>query len=309
VVRAGVVLALRQVDPRLAAVRRVDLGHERGGYLHDPHATLVDGGAEAGHVSHHAAAQGNDVVVVVHARGGQRAQQPLDGGQRLVLLALRYPQLGDGIGDPIVGGYRGVSDHEAAAGDGPEGTGDQALADVDRVAARGGRRPQELGARRCTRERAQGAHALANLVTRGVEQHGVGERVVERPALGVQRDEARVVAGQGAALVAGPTPRRVDVDVEQHHRVPLQQRAHALGVHGAATERHHRRGRPVEQAAHDLLLDGAEGRLAVRLEVLLDRGAEPALDLVVGVEGPHAEHARGGTRRRRLAGTHEPDED
>jgi hypothetical protein len=47
----------------------------------------------------------------------------------------------------------------------------------------------------------------------------------------------------------------------------------------------------------------------VRLEVLLDRRPQPPLDLVVGVDGPDAEHARGGARRRRLARPHEADED
>ena len=53
----------------------------------------------------------------------------------------------------------------------------------------------------------------------------------------------------------------------------------------------------------------AERGLAVRREVLLDGAADALLDLVVGVDGAGAEHARGGTRGGRLARAHEADED
>ena len=94
VIGAGVVLALRQVDAGLAAVGGVDLGHERRRHLHNAHAALVEGGAEARDVADDAAAERDHVVVVVHARGGQAAQQALDARERLVLLAGRDPQLG-----------------------------------------------------------------------------------------------------------------------------------------------------------------------------------------------------------------------
>ena len=74
VVGADVVLALREVDAGLAAVGGVDLGDQRGRHLHDRHAALVDGGAEARHVPHHAAAERDHVVVVAHAGRGERAQ-------------------------------------------------------------------------------------------------------------------------------------------------------------------------------------------------------------------------------------------
>ena len=74
VVGADVVLALGEVDAGLAAVGGVDLGDQRGRHLHDRHAALVDGGAEARHVPHHAAAERDHVVVVAHAGRGQRAQ-------------------------------------------------------------------------------------------------------------------------------------------------------------------------------------------------------------------------------------------
>ena len=66
VVGAGVVLALRQVDPGLAAVGGVDLGDQRGRHLDDRHAALVEVGAEAGEVADDAAAERDDVVLARH---------------------------------------------------------------------------------------------------------------------------------------------------------------------------------------------------------------------------------------------------
>ena len=89
VVGARVVLALREVDAGLAAVRRVDLRHERRRHLHDRHAALVGGGAEAGEVADHAAAEREHVVAVLHARGGQAAQHAAGLLPRLRRLAGR----------------------------------------------------------------------------------------------------------------------------------------------------------------------------------------------------------------------------
>ena len=69
VVGADVVLRLGQVDAGLAAVGGVDLGDERGGHLHDRHAALVGGGAEAGEVADDAAAERDHVVGAGHPRG------------------------------------------------------------------------------------------------------------------------------------------------------------------------------------------------------------------------------------------------
>src|SRR4051794_24178059 len=48
VVCTGVVLALREVDARLAAIRRIHLRDEGRGHLHEAHPALVDRGTEAG---------------------------------------------------------------------------------------------------------------------------------------------------------------------------------------------------------------------------------------------------------------------
>ena len=87
VVGADVVLALGQVDAGLAAVGRVDLGHQRGRHLDVAHAALVDRRAEAGEVADHAAPDRHDEVAALGARLRQRAQHVLGAVDRLVLLA------------------------------------------------------------------------------------------------------------------------------------------------------------------------------------------------------------------------------
>ena len=71
----------------------------------------------------------------------------------------------------------------------------------------------------------------------------------------------------------------------------------------------HRRRRRLEQLGDDVLLGLAERALAVRGEVVLDRRAEPLLELAVGVDRAHAERGGGGAGAGRLAGAHEADED
>src|SRR6185437_3807064 len=77
VVRAHVVLRLRQIDAGLAAERRVHLGHERCRHLGVAHAALVHGRAEAGQVAHHAAAHCHHQVAARRARSRQLAQHLL----------------------------------------------------------------------------------------------------------------------------------------------------------------------------------------------------------------------------------------
>ena len=78
---------------------------------------------------------------------------------------------------------------------------------------------------------------------------------------------------------------------------------------GAAAEREHRAGRPLEQLADELLLRRPERGLAVAGEVVLDRHAEPLLDEVVGVGRARAHAAGRRPGGRRLARPHEADED
>ena len=127
VVGADVVLGLGQVDPGLAAVGGVDLGHERGRHLHDGDAALVGGRAEAREVAHHAAAQRHDVVGAGGALRDERVPDPLGRRERLVLLARRDLDEAGGIGD-APGVQRGdglvADDHAApAAGHGARSSG------------------------------------------------------------------------------------------------------------------------------------------------------------------------------------------
>ena len=86
--RPDEVLALRQVDGRLAADRGVDLAEERGGHLDERDAAEVHRGDEARDVGDHPAAEAHDDVAARHAFCDQLAAEPLDGRQRLRALAL-----------------------------------------------------------------------------------------------------------------------------------------------------------------------------------------------------------------------------
>jgi hypothetical protein len=86
---ADVVLPLGKVDPRLAAVGRVDLGHDGRGDVHDGHTALIARGAEAGEIAGDAAAERDDRVRALHARRRKGAQDPFCLGHRLAALAGR----------------------------------------------------------------------------------------------------------------------------------------------------------------------------------------------------------------------------
>ena len=84
---ADVVLGLLEVDTGLAAVGRVDLGHQRRGDLHVAHAALIGGGTEAGQVADHPAAEGDDEVLAGEAGARQLRPHDLGVGDRLGALA------------------------------------------------------------------------------------------------------------------------------------------------------------------------------------------------------------------------------
>ncbi len=91
--------------------------------------------------------------------------------------------------------------------------------------------------------------------------------------------------------------------------MPGERVADALGLHGAAAERHHLGVVALEQLADDLLLARPEGLLALAVEERLDRLADALLHLAVRVERLRAQ--LGGERpgAGRLAGTHEAHQD
>ena len=81
--------------------------------------------------------------------------------------------------------------------------------------------------------------------------------------------------------------------------------ADALGAQCSAAQGEHAHVVALEQLEHQALLGLAEGDLAVAIEPALDRLAQLALELVVGVERLHAQLGRDGSGRRRLPRTHE----
>jgi hypothetical protein len=205
----------------------------------------------------------------------------------------------------VDGGDGLVGQEEAAAANGPE-VAVEDVADVDGVVVAAGDRPHGLDARRDAPQRARGA---ADRLGAAVEQDGVGERLVDRGALGVQRGEALAVARQRPALATRAAPGGRLVDVEHHDRVPGQQLAHAGRADRAAADRDDRRRGRLEHLGDDILLDLPERTLAVGGEVVLDRGPQALFELTVGVDRPHAQRGGGGPGAGRLAGAHEPDED
>ena len=137
----------------------------------------------------------------------------------------------------------------------------------------------------------------------------VGELRVDRLAQVVEVLELRALAGQRTLASLAPRPGELEPDVEPDHQMVGQCRPDSLVTDRAATEREHTRLPRIEELQGDLLLDGAERRLAVLGEHALDRLAEPLLDHGVDVDGDRAELVRGAAGCGRLAGAHESDAD
>src|SRR5688572_11031211 len=89
------VLAQGVIDGGLAADRRIHLSKQRGGYLDEWHATLVDRGGKAREVANHAAAQGNDQRVAAAASLQQIIEQAVEGLPALGLFAIGDDDLGN----------------------------------------------------------------------------------------------------------------------------------------------------------------------------------------------------------------------
>jgi hypothetical protein len=77
-----------QVDAGLAADRCVDHADQRGADVHHGNAAVPGCRCEPGHVGDHAAAHSDDHVVAGEPHPREPATQRLDGGERLVLLAV-----------------------------------------------------------------------------------------------------------------------------------------------------------------------------------------------------------------------------
>ena len=123
--RADEVLALGQVDPGLAADRRVDLGDERRRHLDERDAAQPARGEEAGGVAERAAPDRHERLAALGAQPGQLARGVLDDRHPLGALALRQE---DRLDRPAVVGERrrdrlagrrpraGLRDEDRAAG-------------------------------------------------------------------------------------------------------------------------------------------------------------------------------------------------
>jgi hypothetical protein len=125
----------------------------------------------------------------------------------------------------------------------------------------------------------------------------------------VERGEALGVAGERPAVVRGAPPGLLGLYLEVDDGVCSERVAHALRAERAPAQRDHAGVGPLEQLEHHLLLARAEGRLALAVEVALDRLAEALLDSAVGIERLHPERCRQRAGAGRLAGPHEAHED
>ena len=70
--RAEQILAVRRIDPGLAADRGIDLRQQRGRHLHEIDAAAQDRGGKAGEIADHAAAERDDQIVALDLRRDQR---------------------------------------------------------------------------------------------------------------------------------------------------------------------------------------------------------------------------------------------
>ncbi len=171
--RADQVLAVRRVDARLAADAGIDLRQEGGGNLNEAHAAAQRGGAEAGQVADHPAAERDDDVPPFDARLDQRvgdAGELLIGFGRLARRAYdrgrAEARRGEALRQPVE-----VERRDMRVGDdrafGPRGNArdlgsglvDHARADEDRIGARAERNLDPPPVRRRVLRRAHNSSA------------------------------------------------------------------------------------------------------------------------------------------------------
>ena len=206
-----------------------------------------------------------------------------------------------------------VGDQEAArgpAGDRPDAGADQAPPDPHRVLGGVADRPQQAAGDGGQPHRFERVVGARNRAARAARHDRVGERLIERAAPAVQRFKRRAIAGQWSFAARAAPPGERERDVQPHDEMSAQRSARSLRADRAAAQRDDLpAGRALEQLADDGLLDGAKRRLAVTREGLGDRAAETLLDQPVGVDGGDAAKRRKRSRRGRLAGAHEADDD
>jgi hypothetical protein len=284
--RADEVLALRQVDRRLAADGRIDLGEQGGGHGYPCTSPQVHGRREPRRIGRAAAAERQDGAVAADAK---LAPEPLDGPDRLRRLAERElvrrrepvaeRELRVGAVDPRDVRIRDERDRPFA-GDELAETGRSSPLDDDP-----GRGQDD--------------------VVR-VAGHGVGHGRVERRAERVAPPELHVVPGERPAAALHPRPGRVDVDVEMDDE-DVERVEQLPGLDRAAPDGDHARAPASRGLADEARLDLAEGGLSPLREEIPDP-AVCGLDLVVDVVERPPEPGRDLAADGRLAGSHEADE-
>ena len=333
---ADQILAERRVDRGLAADAGIDLREQRRRDLHQPYAAPQRGGAEAGEIADHAAAERDDDVAPLDMGGDQRVRNARElgiGFRRLARRADDDARRKSGAGKAlhqIVEMQRRdvfVGDHRATRA-GRKGLdmrarrGDQSFADQDLVGALA-ERDWNLAHAGSARRR----HVFrfdASAQSRHDRIHG---RLM-RPVARFDRDVGEPIGR--AALVEQPAQGRLGIgglqqravrafanSSQQHLEFRLQPDRDARGgdalagdgVHeGAAAGREHLLAL-VEQASDHLAFAVAEIGLAEALEDLRDGHARPGLDLGVGIDERQAQPLGEPASDRRLPSPHHADED
>jgi hypothetical protein len=270
---------------------------------------LVDRRGETGDVADHAAAHGHYGVVAGHARSRHRAHDVLEAGQGLGLLAPGDLQPRVGLERLVVRRARVLDDETAPGALGVEEAGaEEATAEEHGMAPVLRARPLEPRALRRPHQGEEGGKCAAGQVARAGRQRGGRHRVIDEAAVRVNLVEAAPVAGQRPAAVGGAVPGVVGLHLEVHDGVTAERVADALRAERPAPERDDASVAAAQQCGHHLLLAPAEGRLAHAVEEGLDRLAQLAFELAVGIERHDLELGRHGAGGARLARPHEPDE-
>ena len=192
---ADEVLALRQVDRRLAADRRVDLGDEARRHRRPGDAAEVRRRGETGRVGRAAAAERDDRPAAVEA---QLLPEPVEGRERLRLLARRQLVR---LGEPRA--ERELRVHAVDAGD------VRVRDERDRAVA-GDELAEPLQRAALDVDAGGGEHDVVAVARGRVGHLGVERRAAARSGA---RNSASSCAS-GRSLPRDPLPRRLDVDGE-----------------------------------------------------------------------------------------------
>jgi hypothetical protein len=287
--RADEVLALRDVDRRLAADGGVDLPDERRRDRDPRNAAEVDRSGETGEVGERAAAERDDRPRPVESEAVAELKRPV---RRLRLLAGGDLEPRDEPVPERLLGPRAVDAHHLGVGDERHGSvaGHEVAEQLERP---------ELVVDPRRRE--------DDPV--GVVRDRVGDLAVERLALAVEPAEEVLVLRERPIGLARAFPGRVDVDVDEHRERPLaQRRPHLLRLHRAAAERDDRGRRLAEGLARERRLGDPELHLAALREERSDRDLRTPLQQPVGVDRAPSDPRRHLLGERRLPGAHEADE-